>query len=79
MDDKNINGSNIDPDDDFVIGKGFQIDETPNTAVYKGKKAKHTAGKSAIKTTVDSKHYCRVRRSCVRYNFCGCVTPEYKR
>lgn len=52
MDDKNINGSNINPDDDFVIGKGFQIDETPVTAVYKGKKAKHSAGKSAIKTTV---------------------------
>lgn len=53
MDDKNINGSNINhDDDDFVIGKGFEISEVPETSGYKKGKSKHSAGKSAIKTAV---------------------------
>ena len=53
MDDKNINESNINnDDDDFVIGKGFEISETPETVSCKKGKSKHSAGKSAVKTVV---------------------------
>lgn len=53
MDDKNITGNNGFGDEDFIIGKGFEISEEPVPAAEeKHSKHKHSGGKSVIKTLI---------------------------
>lgn len=53
MDDKNITGNSGFGDEDFIIGKGFEISEEPVPAAEeKHSKHKHSGGKSVIKTLI---------------------------
>ena len=52
MDGNNFNENPTNSTDDFVIGKGFQIDENTETDKPQKKKSKHSGGHSIVKTIV---------------------------
>ena len=52
MDGNNFNENPTNSTDDFVIGKGFEINENTETDKPKKSKNKHSGGHSILKTVI---------------------------